>query len=177
MPIERRKEIARISIKYDVKIVEDDIFATLLPDPPPPIVSFAPDHGIFASSISKTLSPGLRVGFIAGPNAILSAVEGAIRATCGMASPITTEIFSRWVETGEADRILELQINEVEKRQKLFKERFDPIGACYDMPKGALHAWLHIPAPIMAADFVLSCLLYTSPSPRDRTRLRMPSSA
>ena len=26
-------------------------------------------------------------------------------------------------------------------------------------------------------DWILSCLLYTSPSPRDRTRSRMPSSA
>ena len=34
-----------------------------------------------------------------------------------------------------------------------------------------LHLWN------MAADWTLNCLLYTSPSPRDRTRSRMPSSA
>ena len=28
-----------------------------------------------------------------------------------------------------------------------------------------------------AIDWLISCLLYTSPSPRDRTRSRMPSSA
>ena len=30
---------------------------------------------------------------------------------------------------------------------------------------------------MMSNDYVNSCLLYTSPSPRDRTRSRMPSSA
>ena len=29
----------------------------------------------------------------------------------------------------------------------------------------------------LGADLVITCLLYTSPSPRDRTRSRMPSSA
>ena len=32
-------------------------------------------------------------------------------------------------------------------------------------------------APVAKADLIKSCLLYTSPSPRDRTRSRMPSSA
>ena len=42
-----------------------------------------------------------------------------------------------------------------------------------DIPKGNTPgcAYDHFPLP------VLSCLLYTSPSPRDRTRSRMPSSA
>ena len=30
---------------------------------------------------------------------------------------------------------------------------------------------------VLKSDTIISCLLYTSPSPRDRTRSRMPSSA
>ena len=40
--------------------------------------------------------------------------------------------------------------------------------------------WSVTPAlhtPLMSVTNAISCLLYTSPSPRDRTRSRMPSSA
>ena len=42
----------------------------------------------------------------------------------------------------------------------------------FDMREGVLNNWLK-----QIGDTVNRCLLYTSPSPRDRTRSRMPSSA
>ena len=38
-------------------------------------------------------------------------------------------------------------------------------------------AYIHVPRPIVSWTDLNGCLLYTSPSPRDRTRSRMPSSA
>eukprot|EP00656_Telonema_subtile_P056788 TRINITY_DN916_c0_g1_i1.p1 TRINITY_DN916_c0_g1~~TRINITY_DN916_c0_g1_i1.p1 ORF type:complete len:111 (-),score=21.39 TRINITY_DN916_c0_g1_i1:49-381(-) len=37
--------------------------------------------------------------------------------------------------------------------------------------------WRHVPFSVIPVLCVDTCLLYTSPSPRDRTRSRMPSSA
>lgn len=156
MSTERRQQIAEIAVKNDVVIIEDDIFALLLDAPPPPIATFAPDHTILVTSAAKTLAPGLRVGISTGPTRLIPAMEAAIRATCGLASPITAEIFTRWVNDGVADAILEDHRFEIDARHKLFKDRFDPLGADYVMPTGAMHAWLYIPAPDMAADFILS---------------------
>lgn len=155
-PIERRRQIADIAIRHNVVIVEDDIFALLLDDAPPPIASFAPDDAILVTSAAKTLAPGLRIGIVTGPERLIPGMEASIRATCGLASPITAEIFRHWVDEGIADAILRDHRIEIDARHALFKERFDPLGAEYIMPPGAMHAWLHIPAPDMAADFILS---------------------
>lgn len=156
MPPERRQAIAAIAARYDVVIIEDDIFALLLDDAPPPIAAYAPDHTILVTSAAKTLAPGLRVGIATGPERLIPAMEASIRATCGLASPITAEIFRHWVDEGTADAILEDHRREIAARHLLFKERFDPLGADYVMPKGSMHAWLQIPAPDMAADYILS---------------------
>ena len=39
------------------------------------------------------------------------------------------------------------------------------------------HKWIMVDIGVTFADDTIPCLLYTSPSPRDRTRSRMPSSA
>ena len=49
------------------------------------------------------------------------------------------------------------------------------LGAEYDLNGGARKD--DSPIHYDARDLVTHCLLYTSPSPRDRTRSRMPSSA
>ena len=48
--------------------------------------------------------------------------------------------------------------------------------AITDITIGNVEAEAHFPGDLSAAQFC-DCLLYTSPSPRDRTRARMPSSA
>ena len=46
----------------------------------------------------------------------------------------------------------------------------------YYMNTYGIHS-IHGRAPTLATGLAITCLLYTSPSPRDRTRSRMPSSA
>ena len=154
MPVERRQQIAEIARKYNVPIVEDDIFSMLLPDAPPPLYTFAPDLTFYVTSISKTLSPGLRVGYVTGPARHKTALSAAIRATSWMASPLTAEIASRWIMEGRAQDILESHKREAMARKFLFDERFGPIGASYKLPEGALHAWLQVPESMRAAEFV-----------------------
>ena len=44
-------------------------------------------------------------------------------------------------------------------------------------PYGGVPAWSKVNPADFPAAYAVACLLYTSPSPRDRTRSRMPSSA
>ena len=50
----------------------------------------------------------------------------------------------------------------------------DQIIARYPKSRSAIMPLLHF---VQSIDGYVTCLLYTSPSPRDRTRSRMPSSA
>ncbi|MDR2516956.1 MAG: PLP-dependent aminotransferase family protein [Spirochaetaceae bacterium] len=68
-PAEKRKAVARLAAEYGVMVIEDDPYARLrfAGTPVPSIKSFdEAGRVVYISSFSKTVSPGLRVGFAAG---------------------------------------------------------------------------------------------------------------
>ncbi|UUV07561.1 PLP-dependent aminotransferase family protein [Ruegeria sp. YS9] len=65
-PLERRKEIVEIARKFDVQIVEDDCYR-MGDAKEPSFRALAPERGWHVSSISKILTPALRVGFAIAP--------------------------------------------------------------------------------------------------------------
>ena len=67
LSVETRKLIATFCEKEKVPFIEDAIYTLFLPKPLPPIASFAPNQGIFISSTSKILAPGLRLAVIHCP--------------------------------------------------------------------------------------------------------------
>jgi hypothetical protein len=60
----RHKELASIAKRCNARIVEDDPYRRLADAPPPPIATFAPEQVYFISTLSKCLTPGLRVAFV-----------------------------------------------------------------------------------------------------------------
>src|SRR5271154_4091433 len=62
----RREEIARIVRRHKLWVVEDDTYALFAPETPQgpyPLVTLVPEQCFYLASVSKSLSPGLRVGF------------------------------------------------------------------------------------------------------------------
>ncbi|WP_046867170.1 PLP-dependent aminotransferase family protein [Microvirga massiliensis] len=96
----RREDIAKISRRYGIHIVEDDVYGFLLEPRVRPLCSQAPDLTFYVTSLSKCIGPGLRIGFLRFPASYREKVGLAIRATTLMASPLTAEIAARMIETG-----------------------------------------------------------------------------
>jgi DNA-binding transcriptional MocR family regulator len=72
MPEPVRREVARFAEQLQVPVVEDNALAELSlgPEAPPPIAAFAKNAPVLTiGSLSKLFWPGLRVGFIRGPEA------------------------------------------------------------------------------------------------------------
>lgn len=151
MPEDRRHAIAEAANRHDLAVLEDDTFGHLVDQIPPALTSFLPERGYYITSLSKTLAPGLRVGYVAGPARAIENLTAAVRATCMMASPISAEIASRWIRDGTAVSILEGNLRELSAR----RERALEILGAWDMdcPPGSQYAWLHLPEPWRAADF------------------------
>ena len=61
--------IVEIARRYDLTLVEDDIYAAYAQDAPPPFAVLAPERTFHVSGVSKTLAPGLRAGFLVAPAA------------------------------------------------------------------------------------------------------------
>lgn len=74
MPRVARKELARIAGDLGVPIIDDcTLFdLSLEGSPPPPIAAFAPDAPVITlGSLSKLVWPGLRIGWVRAPKAIV----------------------------------------------------------------------------------------------------------
>ncbi|MFQ5468115.1 MAG: PLP-dependent aminotransferase family protein, partial [Kiloniellaceae bacterium] len=126
MPEARRRDLAEIARRHGVPIVEDDIMRLLREEAPPPIATFAPELTYYITSLSKTVAPGLRIGFVATPPGATGRVSDAVRATCWMAPPLTVEVGARWIETGAAERLLADRRRESASRRARMLERLGP---------------------------------------------------
>ncbi|WP_171207514.1 MULTISPECIES: PLP-dependent aminotransferase family protein [unclassified Ruegeria] len=65
-PLERRKEVVEVARRHDLQIVEDDCYR-MGEAREPSYRALAPERGWHVSSISKILTPALRVGFAIAP--------------------------------------------------------------------------------------------------------------
>lgn len=69
MSVETRKMIAEVARQRNLLVIEDAIYSFLKENPYAPIASYAPEKVIYIASLSKTISPGLRLSFIVTPPA------------------------------------------------------------------------------------------------------------
>ena len=80
LSLERRKRVLELAAQYQVLVVEDDPYGDLYFDAPPPPSLLALSKDVPGSrdwlahcgSLSKIMSPGLRLGWLAGPPALLA---------------------------------------------------------------------------------------------------------
>jgi DNA-binding transcriptional MocR family regulator len=87
-PETRREEIVNVARACDIQIVEDDCYrmgATRAPS----YRMLAPERGWYVSSISKTLTPALRIGFVVAPKPHVPALRrSAEHGFFGVATPL-----------------------------------------------------------------------------------------
>jgi len=151
MSEDRRETIADIARRRNITVLEDDIYAFLVDRPPPPIAAFAPERCYFVTSLSKSIFPGLRLGFVVCPPATAEAVIQAVRASVLGVSPLTAGLGASWLEDGTADRIIEWKRNEMQWRWEMASGFF---GLDTREAHFAGHLWLPIPGAGPVDEFV-----------------------
>lgn len=119
MPEERRREITAVARRHDLTIIEDDVFGFLPPERPPPLAAIAPERCLLVVSVSKSLAPGLRIGYLHVPEQLRHAVRAAVKLTCWMPPPLMAEVAARWIGDGTADRLNRHQRTEARARQEI----------------------------------------------------------
>ena len=152
MPEERRRDIADIARTHAITIIEDDVYGLLPKDRPPPIAAMAPDITIYITSLSKSIAPGLRVGYLCAPEQMIDHIGAVMRGDCRMATPLMAEIATRWIESGAAKSMGDWQCQEVIRRQAVAAEALD--GTDFETDPSSYHLWLTLPEPWRAEEFV-----------------------
>jgi DNA-binding transcriptional MocR family regulator len=144
IPERRRKELASIAKRCNVRIVEDDPYWLLADAPPPPIATFAAEQVYYISTLSKCLTPGLRVAFVL----IRDPLERerflvALRSFALMVAPLTAALATQWILDGSADGLMEGVRKEARLRHRMAR---DILAGRYSGAGDGLHVWLELPA-------------------------------
>lgn len=109
-PQSRREAIANVAAKRGLAVMEDDCYR-LAPSRAPTYRALLPDLGWYVSSISKTLAPSLRVGFVVAPQSQAAALRRtAEHGFFGLAVPLamlTADLLTRPETVQTVERLRE----------------------------------------------------------------------
>lgn len=151
MPEARRREILAVARAHGLTVIEDDVYGFLPERAPPPLAALAPDITIYLTSASKCMAPGLRVGYIAAPEAMADRLGMPVRSTIWMAAPLMAEVARQWMSDGTMERIVGELRSEAMARHRMARRVLNlPMGG----EDAALLLWLTLPPGWRAGDFV-----------------------
>lgn len=151
MSEKRKKDIADIILKYNLILIEDDTYGFSNFNNGFPLTHFAPGNGIFISSMSKAVFPGLRVSFAVVPERFIYRFVQAVTNTVWMTSPISAEIACNLIETGDVYDIIEKKRAIISKRILIAKEILKEFS--FKIAENGMFIWLQLPEEWTAVDF------------------------
>jgi len=144
---ERREVIVEVARAHELTIVEDDVYSCFArgASAAPPLAALAPERTWYVNAASKTIAPGLRVGWILPPRSGRDELVRAIRTLISGPAMFGHLVFAKLVESGDAYRLLDGVIAEARARTELARA---VLSERMSLPAAAqsLHAWLPMPA-------------------------------
>jgi DNA-binding transcriptional MocR family regulator len=155
MSLQRRREVLAVCRKAGATIVEDDIYGSLSGDNSPPLAALDSEHTIYVSSLSKCLSPGIRLGALVAPEHLLQGLQNALMALQWTAPSFWAELFELMLKNGSAEKCLAAHRREAARRTELYRNVMKE-----DIPNSlpSYHVWQKVPSPWRLDDFVSELL-------------------
>ncbi len=157
MPDEEREKLVKITAKLDIPVIEDDVYGELMFDGsrPRPLRAFAgteDSNVILVSSISKTLAPGYRVGWVAGGrwhDRILRLKFGNTLACPTLPGMAVAEFLASGGYDRHLRRLRATLAGNTERYREAIAEKF-PEGTRVSAPRGGFVLWVELPPGVDA---------------------------
>jgi DNA-binding transcriptional MocR family regulator len=146
-----RQSIAQAARANDLTVIEDDVYGALCATCAVPIAALAPERTWYVASVSKTISPALRIAYVRAPD-----IGGALRLaadvheTAIMAPPLNAAMVRTWLDDDRYDRLVEAMRNEAMRRQAIAADILK--GLPYQAHAQGYHLWLPLPAGLDGAE-------------------------
>jgi 2-aminoadipate transaminase len=153
LSLEKRRALLDLAAEYEFTIFEDDPYADIRfrGEPRPSMLSLD-DRGVVvhASSFTKTVCPGVRVGYLVGPAALIA--EVASRATNIYISPgmVAQGIVYQFCVSGDIDRSIQTVRAALGVRARVLADalRLHIPGIRFTEPDGGYFLWVDLPADV-----------------------------
>jgi 2-aminoadipate transaminase len=150
MNAERRQELVRLARRYGFLILEDVAYRDLgfSSAPPASLWSLAPDVVLQAGTFSKIFFPGVRLGWAAGPDEIISRLVIAKQNSDQCAGALGQRMLEEYGRAGHLDRQLVSSRALYARRAALMADALSahmPDGTTWTEPRGGFYVWLTAP--------------------------------
>ncbi|AEH25328.1 aminotransferase-like domain-containing protein [Pyrococcus yayanosii] len=156
MAEERRKHLIELASEFDFIIVEDDPYGELrYSGKPVPKVKALDDEGrvLYLGTFSKILSPGFRLGWIAGEPHFIRKLEIAKQSVDLCTNAFGQVVAWRYLDGGHLERHIPKIIEFYKPRRDAMLdalERYMPEGVRWTRPEGGMFVWVTLPENINA---------------------------
>jgi DNA-binding transcriptional MocR family regulator len=147
----RRRALVEIARQHNVWLIEDAIYAALLDAQPPPIAALAPERTFHVSSLSKSVSAGIRGGWVACPPHFAPRVMTAYKMLTGGNPFLLCELAARLVLSGAAQGIRAGVKREIAARAAMVRAGFD--GYDFAVHPECPFLWMKLPEPWLSGTF------------------------
>ncbi|HEY0484217.1 MAG TPA: PLP-dependent aminotransferase family protein [Kofleriaceae bacterium] len=160
---ERRARLAEIAAQNRVAILEDDPYGELsfTGAPPRPIAAAGHGNVLYVSTFSKTLAPGLRIGWLWGDHGIVRkatiAKQAADLHTATLAQRATAALLARFDYDGHVARIREVYHERCQTMLTALAEHM-PDGCRWIAPTGGMFVWMRLPEELDAESLLRAAI-------------------
>ncbi|MBI4232635.1 PLP-dependent aminotransferase family protein [Candidatus Peregrinibacteria bacterium] len=148
LPQWQRQRIAELALKYDVPILEDDVFGDLYFESSlKPIKAYAPQQVIYLTSLSKTVASGFRLGFVVPPRELLSKYVLAKQLNDVNLNTYVQYIVYELCKNGTFEKLLPILRTKYSERKDALLDALSE--NCSDLaswtrPTGGMFLWLYL---------------------------------
>jgi 2-aminoadipate transaminase len=147
-----RIELTRWLDQRRICLIEDDAYGELAFDGSPtrPLLADAEGRGILLGTFSKTLCPGMRVGWIAAPKSLISSSVRLLQAASLQPGTLSQYLAWELIQTLDWSRHVARLSNAYRARAQALRARCQELGLESAMPQGGLFLWVTSPGQATA---------------------------
>jgi len=146
---EKRRRLLELAADRGFLVFEDDPYVALRfgESSPPTMLSLNPEHVVYASSFSKTVCPGIRVGYLVGPPDLIAAIAKLATNTYISPNMVAQSIVYEFCASGAIERSIETVRAALAERAQTLAEalRRELPEAEFVPPLGGYFMWVTLP--------------------------------
>jgi 2-aminoadipate transaminase len=145
----KRERLVALAREHDFVVFEDDPYVALRfeGEPLPRMLELEPERVVYASSFSKTVCPGIRVGYLVGPEALIDDIRKLATSTYISPSMVSESIVNEFCRSGALERSIATVRTALAERARTLTaalERELP-DARFHPPEGGYFLWVELP--------------------------------
>jgi 2-aminoadipate transaminase len=150
LSLEKRRRLLELAAQHDFVIFEDDPYVELRfegEDQPTMLSLDEGDRVVYASSFSKTVCPGIRVGYLAGPKELISSIRKEATETYISPSMVSQAIVAEFCTSGAIERSIETVKRALRERRDATASALEAelADARFAPPEGGYFLWVDLP--------------------------------